>query len=268
MYMYNNEEFNYITTNLLYEKYITQFIKPLKQQNDHPEFQKYFDTNLLLNVHLSEEIHKSLQEFAIEFSQIPLFRYKYNIKRYCELYGRDDIKQTILMSVLDEIRNETSQNFGSKEETCSYINNKLETKFENLNEEIRQQIAYDVLKSAFVINSGKLKSWKYYYTTTHDPDHNDREIFDHITTDMLYAEYITQYIDQIVTNNNTNLLLEIELSDEINEALMTKAFELSKMKRFQKNIKTYSKLYGRMVNDIELEQIAFDVLKSALIVNL
>ena len=259
MYQDQDQEYYYITTNLLYEKYITEFIKPIKDDKQYnSEFQKYFNTNLLLNVHLSEEINKSLQEIAIELSKTPIFRYKYNIKRYCELYGRDDIKQTILTNVLEEIKNETSNNFENKQETCNYINNKLECKFGNLDDEIIKQIAFDVLKSAFIVNNGSLKSWKcqeYYYV-------------DNITTDMLYAEYIIQLIEPIPNYTNTNLLLESELPNEINEILMTKAFELSKIEKFQENITKYCKLYGRGVNYMSAEQIAFDVLKSAYVVNL
>ena len=85
---------------------------------------------------------------------------------------------------------------------------------------------------------------------------------------MLYAEYIIQLIEPIPNYTNTNLLLESELPNEINEILMTKAFELSKIEKFQENITKYCKLYGRGVNYMSAEQIAFDVLKSAYVVNL
>lgn len=149
-----DEYFDYPITNMLYAKYITRYIKPLLQ-NEHTDthyyhkFRPYFDKNRLLDLPLADEINLTLMENALELCEIYWFRY--HIQRYCEFYGRYDIKEKVMANVIQSIY-DSGIVYKGVYELDEKIYNDLKKEYLKISREDLEKIAFDVLKSSYIVN--------------------------------------------------------------------------------------------------------------------
>lgn len=147
---YDDDQIDDIKTDMLYMKYITELVKPIKFNKQYGNvFDVYFQRNMLLDAELTDNENIELMNKIEDLISIPVFKYK--LQTYCECFGNSDTKRYIINKASENIQlnNLISQ---EADDIKQILRNELENIYQNLDDENIKKIAYDVLKSAYVVN--------------------------------------------------------------------------------------------------------------------